>query len=112
MSRCKGRTDKAIIEREFPPHVDLLTPPNGFGNQLNEIYDWLTAHGIKYRHGKGWREESPDRQSLWFVRWRFKDAESAKEFAAEFSEFLSSPITETTRSSERQPKRLRPPRPT
>jgi len=89
MSRYKGRTDKAIIEREFPHHVDLLTPPNGFGNRLNEMYDWLTAHGIKCQHGKGWREESPDRQSLWYVRWCFKDAESAKEFAAQFSEFLS-----------------------
>ena len=60
MSRYKGRTNKAIIEREFPRHVDMLTPPNGFGNRLNEMYDWLTAHGIKCQHGKAFTYKDHD----------------------------------------------------
>jgi len=91
MSRYKGRASKEAIERDFPHHVDFVTPPNGFGNRLNQMYEWLTAHGTQCQHGRGWREECRNIKARWIVRWCFKDATAAKEFAAEFSEFLRLP---------------------
>ena len=60
MSRYKGRSSAKAIERDFPHIVEMAVPPNGFGRQLDLMYDWHRAHNIEARRGSGRREDDRD----------------------------------------------------
>jgi hypothetical protein len=75
------------IERDFPHTVEMLVPLSGFGRQLDDMYDWHRARGIKDYHGRSRRVEGRD-----IVSWCFGDAVTAGVFAAEFAAFTDQEI--------------------
>jgi hypothetical protein len=48
MSRYKGRTSARTIEKDFPPTVETVVPPDGLGERLNDMYDFHTHHGREW----------------------------------------------------------------
>jgi hypothetical protein len=80
MTRYKGRAKPTVIERNFPNHVEVLVPLDGFGQRLDAMHDWHLARGIEARRGRSRREEDGRN----YIRWCFSDSDRATEFAIEF----------------------------
>jgi len=74
-----GERTAAQNEREFPHIVELQVPPNGFGAQLDAMYEFHRKRDLEARRGRGERREERN-----FVRWCFANRSDAEAFAKTF----------------------------
>ena len=79
MARYKGRSSTKEIERHYPHIVELMVPPNGFGNFLNAMHEWHSTRGIETQSGSGSYYKGRH-----YVRWCFANPDDATAFQAEF----------------------------
>ena len=83
MPRYNDPTDpKQIekIERTFPHIIEITVPLGGFGNRLDDMYEWHWARDIEAMRGRGWRDEN----GRFYVRWCFANVITAQNFARKF----------------------------
>ena len=59
--------------------VALFAPPNGYGETLNEMYEWHAERGIK-----AVRPPNLKRGRDYFTVWQFETEALAEEFRAKF----------------------------
>ena len=78
-ARYKGRSSSKAVERDYPHMVEIVVPPSGLGQQLDQMYNWHRERNIEVHRGSGRREESRD-----IIRWCFADVKTAADFAAAF----------------------------
>ena len=81
MTRYKGKQSAKYVEKDFPHFVDMVVPPDGFGNRLDTMYGFHDRHGIEAKRGHGWRDQKKGRN---YIRWCFADRAIAAAFAREF----------------------------
>jgi hypothetical protein len=65
--------------KEFPYIAQILVPPGGLGEQLEEMLTFHRDRGITPHLGKGRRVRGRD-----YLRWRFADLPTAIAFAVKF----------------------------
>ena len=83
MPRYNDPTDpKQIekIERTFPHIIEISVPLGGFGNKLDDMYEWHWARDIEAMRGRGWRDEN----GRFYVRWCFANVITAQDFVHKF----------------------------
>jgi hypothetical protein len=80
MSRYKGQTNAAAIERELPYIVEIRVPFGGLGKTLDAMYEFHDRLGIKAERGKSRRDENGRN----YIRWCFANQKIAAAFASEF----------------------------
>jgi hypothetical protein len=72
---------KVHDERRFPVRVRVAVPPQGFGNQLNAMHEWLNEHAGKGNYAShGSTQPGVPDASLWY----FLDVGMAKAFVDRF----------------------------
>jgi hypothetical protein len=65
--------------KEFPYIVEIIVPPDGLGERLDEMLAFHRDRGITPNLGKGARVSGRDH-----LRWRFADLATAIAFAVKF----------------------------
>src|SRR5262245_19846300 len=82
----KGRPSAKSIAREFPFVVETMVPGGGLGRHLDDMHQFHRQCRITDQHIPRRRDDEHD-----YVRWCFKDLDTAQAFAAEFSGTLILP---------------------
>lgn len=80
MSRHKGRTSPAAIERDFPNIVEVFVPEGGLGKRIDAMYEFHALHNIKAMRGQSRRDDA----GRDYIRFCFVDPSIAKDFAEAF----------------------------
>ena len=65
--------------KDFPYIVEMIVPPAGLGERLEEMLAFHRDRGITPHLGKGRRTRKRD-----YLRWRFADLATAIAFAVKF----------------------------
>jgi hypothetical protein len=80
MARYKGRLSPKAIKLDFPHVIETAVPLGGLGKTLDAMYAFHTLHGIQAKLLRVRREDGSE-----YIRWRFADPATAKDFAYAFA---------------------------